>query len=207
MVAESCGQLMANTSPAPLLTFNEERHEYHHNGVPVPNVTRILSPLMDYSMVPADKLEIARQKGTHVHRMVELWATGDLVEETLPDWMKPVFAQWLKFVADTGFELFASENRVFHNTYRYAGTLDLYGKMHRNKYPCYIDIKRSFLAGPSIGLQLAAYQEAHGDKLAARFALKLNENGPYRLESFEDKADFGVFLSLLTIHNWKGKHQ
>lgn len=192
-----------------MLTFDEKSHKYWWNDKPVINVTRVLEPLTDYSMIPSDKLETARQKGVAVHKMVELDCKGDLDEEALPDWMRPALAQWRKFVGDTNFEMLESERRVFHPTYEYAGTLDLLGLMHGDYV--LIDIKRSFFAGPVIGLQTAAYREAYGTqekgaKTAKRYALRLNETGPYRLEPFEDKSDFGTFLSLLTIKRWKEKH-
>lgn len=193
-----------------VLTFNEAEHRYFWNGKPVPNVTRVLAPLTDYSMVSADTLELARQKGVAVHKMVELWAKGALDVDTLPDWMKPVYAHWLKFVDDTGFEVIASERRVYHPIYRYAGTLDLRGRMTRSKLrgEGILDVKRSFMAGDVIGLQTVAYEAADEasnkcERTQWRAALRLREDGPYRLETYDDKSDFNVFLSLLTIHNWK----
>lgn len=192
-----------------MLTFEEIAHEYRWNGAVVPSVTQILAPLVDYSHIPPAALEVARQKGVAVHKMVELDCKGDLDEDGLPDWMRPALERWRKFVAESGFEMIESEYRVFHPTYKFAGTLDLLGKM--NEGVAFIDVKRSFAAGPVIGLQLAAYHEAYCaqekvGKSANRYALKLSEAGPYRLEPFTDKNDFSTFLSLLTIHNFKRKH-
>lgn len=192
-----------------MLTFNEAEHKYYWCGARVPNVTSVLAPLVDYSMIPRDALEIARQKGVACHKMVELDCKGDLDEDTLPDWMRPALVQWRKFVTESGFQMIVSEHRVFHPHYQYAGTLDLLGRM--NGCVAFVDVKRSFAAGPVIGLQLAAYHEAYCaqekvGKAADRYALKLSEVGPYRLEPFTDKGDFGVFLSLLTIHKFREKH-
>lgn len=191
-----------------LLTFVEAEHAYYVDGVRVPNVTSILKPLTDYSMIGEAQMEIARQKGKATHRMVELWASGQL--ESVPVWMKPIEEQWLKFVAETRFELLKSEYRVYHPTYRFAGTLDLLGNIHGEL--AIVDIKRSFMAGPAIGYQLAAYESAYfaqhkeaGIRRAKRFALKLNEQGPYKLEPFTDENDLWVFLACLTVHNAKLK--
>lgn len=189
-----------------MLTFDEAAHRYYWQGTPVPNVTSVLSPLVDLSHIPADTLEIARQKGVAVHKMVELDAKGDLDESVLPEWMQPALEQWRKFVADSGFRMIESEFRVFHPLYRYAGTLDLLGYVHDD--PAFIDVKRSFAAGPVIGLQLAAYHEAYCaqekvGKRAKRYALRLNENGPYRLEPYTNPNDFNVFLALLTVQRFR----
>jgi hypothetical protein len=189
-----------------VLTFDPEAHLYRWNGLSVPNVTRVLAPIVDYSHIAPDVLELARQKGVAVHRMVELDVKGDLDEEGLPDWMRPVLVQWRKFVAETGFRMLRSEYRVFHPTYRYASTLDLFGHVWDDV--AFIDIKRSFAAGPAIGVQLAAYQEAYCaqekvGKHAKRYALRLSEVGPYRLEPFKSATDWQTFLALLTVHRWR----
>ena len=193
-----------------MLTFDEAQHQYHWRGVPVPNVTRILAPLIDLNHIPADVLETARQKGVAVHKMVELDAKGDLDEDTLPEWMRPVLDKWREFVRDTNFVVFNSEHRVYHPQYRYAGTLDLFGHMGPEKQYVLIDVKRSFMAGAVIGLQTAAYQAAlthdtHSTiaARAKRYALRLNENGPYRLELYQNQNDWNTFLALLTIHRWR----
>lgn len=187
-----------------MLEFRAADHTYWHSGVLVPGVTTILKPLTDYSMIPPHKLEIARQKGVAVHKMVELYCKDDLNEETLPEWMLPVLEQWKKFATESGFEMVASEQRVYCRKHGYAGTFDLFGTM-RGK-PALIDIKRSFLAGGVIGLQLAAYLKAHTDQPADRYALKLNENGPYRLEPYTDQKDFSEFMACLAFYRVKEKH-
>ncbi len=83
-----------------MLTFDEARHEYRFHGAVVPHVTGILKPLVDYSMVPPDRLEIARQKGVAVHKMVEADAKGELTD--LPEWMIPVYEYWLQVVNQMG---------------------------------------------------------------------------------------------------------
>lgn len=196
-----------------MLTFDPEAHVYHWNGQRVPNVTSIISHLTDYSRIPADKLEIARQKGVHVHAMVEMECKGMLDEDKLPEWMRPILAQWRLFVSQTGFRMIASEKRVYHSVYGYAGTLDLYGELvHAAKF-AFIDVKRSFLAGKVIGMQIAAYREGYlnqeadkAAKKAQRWALRLNENSPYRMEQYTDEAQFQDFLTCLAHQRLKEKY-
>lgn len=198
-----------------MLEFDEPSHVYKWDGQIVPNVTRIISPLSDYSRIPDAVLEKARQEGVHIHRMVEWDCLGVLVVDTLPEWMRPYFAAWRKFVAESGFKLIASEQKIYHRTYRYAGQLDLEGTLPllRIKRPAILDIKRSFYAGPAIGVQLAAYKAARDSETKGdarpdkRFGLKLQPNGEYRLEEFADPEDFGTFLGCLSILNWRLKHE
>lgn len=193
------------------LTFVEDTHEYFVEGKRVPSVTQILSGLVDYSHIEPRVLEEARQRGQHVHKMIELWAAGVLDVDTLPDWMRPAHEHWLQFVSDSGFELIASEKRVYHHHLRYAGTLDLRGKMRQfGDVHGVLDLKRSLLAGPVIGLQLAGYQMAEnlqpGPRVEWRAALRLNEKQRYKLEMYDDPADQAVFIAMLTLRNFKAKH-
>lgn len=197
-----------------MLTFQPAEHRYFWNGKPVPNVTSVIGHLSDYSMVPPDKLEVARQKGQAVHSMVEMHCKGILDIDELPEWLVPVLHRWVAFVAETGFRVIASERLVHHSTYAYAGTLDLYGELAHAAEFAFLDVKRSFLAGRVIGLQLAAYKGAYidqekadrGARSAKRYGLKLNENGPYRMEPYEDDSQFQEFLTCLAHQRVKEKY-
>lgn len=198
-----------------MLEFDQAAHRYTWNGEFVPHVTGILSPLTSYDRIPEHVLHHAQQEGIAIHRMVELDCYGDLDIEALPEWLTGHHKAWRLFLDETGFDFIASEHRVFHPQYRYAGTLDLAGYLRRVKRTTglsIVDVKRSFFAGPAIGSQTAAYTEAwnatHDKRLQAkhRFALQLRPDGTYRLEPFEDPSDFSVFLACLTLRRWKEKH-
>ena len=198
-----------------MLTFDPEKHVYHWEGKRVPNVTSVLAPLSDFSFIKPEVLENARLEGQAVHFMAEHDCKGDLDVEGLPEWMAGCYQAWCKFKEDTGFECMDSERRIYHPVYEYAGTPDLAGimpKLPKVKDPVLIDIKRSFYGGPVIGLQTAAYQEARNKEVPKdlrtkkRFALRLDKDGKYRLQPFEDPADFSVFLACLTMYRWRNQH-
>lgn len=198
------------------LTFEATEHRYLYQGKPVINVTRALDELVDYSMVAPSALETARQKGTAVHKMVELYARDDLDEASLPDWMRPALEAWKKFQEQTGFRIIESEFRVFHPSYQYAGTGDLYGEMvHAGEF-AHVDLKRSLMAGSIIGLQLAGYKDAYREMItdiekrrdarnAKRYALRLSEKGPPRLQEYADPRDLTDFLTCLNYRRLQEK--
>lgn len=204
---------MAVIAEVPTLHFDEASHTYTFGARRVPNVTLIIQPYSGYAGFDTTAMETARQKGKHVHKMIELDIAGTLDEDTLPEWMKPVLPEWRRFVADTGFHAMLSERRVYHPMFRYAGTLDLFGTMRKG--PALIDIKRSFLAGHATGMQTAAYLEAllkdptTPDEVLAsmvrasvkRFALRLREDGSYRMQEYDDALDRNDFLAALALHN------
>lgn len=185
-----------------MLTFDESAHRYYWNGKPVPGVTSVLTQLVDYSRIPPETLERARQEGAAIHKMVELYEKDDL--ESIPDWLLPRMHAYRKFKADSGFVVWKSEAQVYHSSYKYAGTFDLSGKLYGKN--ALVDIKRSFAAGAVIGCQLAAYAEADSMVIGARFALQLNDDGNYKLEEFKDKSDFQTFLAALHLYKWRLNH-
>lgn len=190
-----------------MLTFEPVSHIYRYRGQKVPNVTNILEPLHEMYPIASEILEKARQEGNAIHKMVELACNDDLGE--MPTWLQLRFEAWRKFVDETGFKFIASEQRVYHPMYGYAGTLDLAGGFESG--PCIIDIKRSFAAGQVIGIQLAAYREAKAAidkhwKNAQRWALRLNADGTYNMKQFRDEEDFGVFVALLKIQRYREKY-
>lgn len=196
-----------------MLTFDPAAHQYFWLDKPVVNVTRALSLLVDYSKIPADVLENAKQEGKAIHKTVELHCADDLDEDTLPDWLRPRLDAFKRFQTDTQFKVLASERRVYHPDYGYAGTADLFGAMvvpegrrSREVIAC-VDLKRSFAAGRVIGLQVAAYSEAWAHetnkRVARRFALRLRADGTYRCEPFDAKDDFALFLAALSLYKFK----
>lgn len=198
-----------------MLIFDEATHTYTWNGKPVPNVTRILSPLSDFSMVPPDVLERARQEGKYVHSMIEADCEGDLDVEALADWAKPAYAAWCDFKAISGFRCLLSEAKGYHKGMGFAGTLDLVceiPKLAGWKGIALLDVKRSLYGGPVIGLQLAAYKamvessEKDAPKIARRGALRIAKDGKFYLAPYDDGQDFPTFCALLTIQRWRAKH-
>lgn len=190
-----------------MLTFDEPSHTYAWQGKPVPSVTKILEPLIDYSMVNQEVLERGRLLGTAVHRMTELHDNDDLDESSLSPQMLMYLGGWKQFRADTGFVPETIEKRMYHELYGYSGTSDRTGVIKGKK--AVIDIKKMMTLGAVIGVQLAAYKELHNlnsEGITERYALGLRPDGTYRLQAFTGNKDFSVFVSLLTIYNWRTQH-
>lgn len=208
-----------------MLTFDEQSHTYFWNGRVVPNVTKIISHLTSYDHIPADRLEVARQQGVAVHRMAELHFKGTLdlaalYSEEAQAWLIPHYEALMRFIDESGFEVWAAERRMYHPSLGYAGTPDLVGlapRLKSIKGPGLFDIKRSFFGGPAIGLQTVAYTRIWNDVEAKkqkdlripdghRFALQLRNDGSYRLNQYEDTDDQVAFLACLQQHHWRTKH-
>lgn len=188
------------------LTFDEGTHTYRFDGELVPGVTSVLAPLSDFSFVDPDVLDAASAFGTAVHLACELDDRDQLDEETLDDALAPYLAGWRRFCADYAAEWTQIEAKVFHQTLRYAGTLDRYGKLRGKPYV--VDIKTSTSLMPSVGPQLAAYKNAIPGvpPLTGRMAVQLKADGTYTAKEYTERGDWPLFCSLLTLRNWCAQH-
>jgi len=183
-----------------MLTFEPEPHIYRWKGRVVPGVTRALSVVeRGFGFVDPDVLEAARSFGNHMHRAIKLFNDGSLDEEALDPQLKPRLQQWKKFLFDTGFEVTAGEEAVYHHKFGYAGRLDVRGLWEKrgNARLWLIDLK-SGAVPRTCQLQTSGYAEAAETKPRFRAALQLMDDR-YNLVIHDDPADFNYFISALNV--------
>ena len=189
------------------LEFDEAKHEYRLEGALLPSVTQVLKPLQDFSTIPEDILERSANFGTAVHLATTLWDQNDLDMDSLDPAIVPYLEAWKRFCDETKITFEAIESQVVSEKYRYAGTLDRIGFL--NEKATVIDIKTG-VVNPTIGVQLAGYlvawNETHVLKVTKRASVALLKDGRYKVDWWEDKADWACFLALLQITNWQLAH-
>ena len=190
-----------------MLTFDPSNHSYRFSGRPVPSVTQLLQHLHSFEGVPHDVLEAAKERGTAVHLTTELFDKDDLVEDTLDPVLTGYLKGWRQFKADHKARFVGIEKRVYHPTFRYAGTYDRKGYLDGGPEVWRLDIKTSIQSHPVWGLQTAAYERADnplpGDR---RGTVQLRPDGTYRFHEWTDAADWPTFVSLASLHHWTQKH-
>ena len=188
-----------------MLTFDESAHAYYWNGERVPGVTSILGPLVDFRGVPLAVLEAKADLGRRVHLATELDDVDDLDESSVESDVSPYLEAWRRFKREKRVEIEAVERKVYHPTYRYAGALDRVLRFDGARFLA--DIKTSVEVAATAGPQTAAYLQANGDhSISRRAAIQLRPDGSYRVRELNDPQDWPVFLSCLTINNFKAKH-
>ena len=178
------------------LTFDEEAHVYRYAGRVVPSVTQVLSiaSANDFTHVDGEVLERARSFGKHVHAMIDLDNRGELDEEALDGELLLYLNQWRLFLRESGFKVTASEQRIYHKIFKYAGTCDtLLGQ----GTSWVLDIKTGSMP-KTVGAQLAAYQAALEPRPRRRLCLVLS-NHNYRLHECKSLSDFALFTSCLNV--------
>lgn len=190
------------------LEFREHDHTYWRGGVRIPNVTSALK-VLDADMlarVSAEDLEYAQSLGRAVHKVVELDCLKTLKRTSLTPVLEPYYAAWLKFLAETGFVVQRTEEKVYHPLHKYAGQLDLIGALHKKL--ALLDVKSGSF-WPSHGPQTAAYKAAFeagtksGMRIQSRYVLRLKDNGTYDLKPHTDPDDWAVFLSCLNLLRYR----
>ena len=188
------------------LTFDEDRHEYRVRGVIVPSVTQVLAPLSSFDGVPAQVLEAKRDLGQRVHLACQLHDEDDLDEASVEPDVAPYLEAYRRFLADTDARVVLNESRVYHPTYRYAGTLDRVFRIGEDRW--LVDLKTSFTTPRAAGPQTAAYLAALTTMLGnvrptRRAALRLRPDGTYRLDPLDRPDDWSAFLACLTLNRFK----
>lgn len=184
------------------LVFNEAEHSYRLNGRRLPSVTQVLDFYNDFSMVREDVMELARWRGSLVHRITELYDKDDLIEENVEEWAVPYLAAWKRFRADTQFKIRDIEVPRASDAYGYAGTIDRLGAIGRHDWV--IDIKGGAVP-PTAGLQTAAYRRLipgnYVDHIR-RATVQLKKDGTYALLEWKREDDWAIFRRMLEIHTW-----
>ncbi|MBZ5497676.1 MAG: hypothetical protein LAP85_14840 [Acidobacteriia bacterium] len=193
-----------------MLNFNPEKHEYSlPTGEVLVSVTQVIdrSGLVDTSHFT----EFHRLRGQAVHMACEYDDQGCLDESSIDSRILPYVDAYRRFKAEIEFAWEGVEDRRWHRTFRYAGTIDRWGLMHLggDLVPVVLDLK-SGVPEACWGIQLAAYAHLLDQPECYRRAvLRLKRDGKYDLRELphsEAAEDWSTFVSLMNVLRWKAKH-
>jgi hypothetical protein len=192
-----------------MLAFDPITHTYTEDGRKIPGVTSVLqrAGLVDYSHIPESIREASLNRGTVVHAICALDAVNNLYEPSVHDDVKGYLAAFRKFKKDMIAEVIGVERKLISLKYHYAGTSDLFAVTHKGQRAV-VDYKTAETFCPANDIQLIAYmkmEQESGQKVNERFSVLLNSDGEYKVYPCKNSAshDFNIFLSALSIYNWK----
>ncbi len=183
-----------------MLEFDDLTHTYRYGGVVVPSVTGMLrdAGLIDSTWFTPESAE----RGTFIHKAIALDTKDDLAEDSMDDDERGYVLAARKFRTDCGLVPVEVEGRVYHETYRYAGTFDLRAKSG-SSYPTWLVDYKSGVVAPWTELQLAGYAACIGGA-HRRFGVELRPNGDYRMTEFQNHAAAdAVWRAICTVNLWK----
>lgn len=183
--------------------FDPDNHVHWLNGNPVASVTGAMRDLL-YD--PRKYAAGAADRGTRVHIATELW---DLYgEETNDLEALPYLKAWQLFRAEKQFTPDRIESAACNEPMGFAGVIDRIGHTPEISR-ILVDIK-SGPPEPWHAIQTAAYAVlAENAYKLERWGVYLKPDGTYYLHVHprqQLQADLAIFLSCLSIHNWRGKH-
>ncbi len=139
------------------MKFNEEKHEYVHQGSTYISATTLLKKYglsADYAGIPQDVLDRAAKKGNAVHKALELFVGGD---QSMLGLLREVDL-FSNYITQRGIDLTTAkaEEVVFDTQYKIAGTVDFQYQDGNDNYIA--DFKTtSQLHFDSVAWQLSIY--------------------------------------------------
>jgi hypothetical protein len=164
-----------------------------------PHVTDILAGagLIDATFFT----QAARDVGSAVHAATHFLDEGDLDWRSVDPVALPRVRTYQRFLDEVRPVVLGVEERVFHEAYRYQGTLDR--RMQINGLEAVVDLKGPYRA-PWQAIQVAAYAGTFARPMA-RYTLHLDDE-KYQLIEHRGRRDFDVFKAALTLTAWRKEH-
>ena len=197
---------------APDFRFDQESHTYWLDGVQIDGVTSMLKDMEDLSSIPPAILARKAALGTAVHYATELDDQGLLDEDTVHEEVRGYLEGWRMFKREHEVKFISIEQKLAHCRMRYAGTVDRVMKVDGERGVW--DIKCRLEIPPSVGIQLAAYNELVRENCLvdrryklANHAIQLKPDGTYQIHSFNHEEHYAAWVALLTLRNWRKNHE
>lgn len=191
---------------APDILFDEELHQYTVNGAVRPHVTQILATLgfIDFSGIPQDRLEAARQRGIAVHAAIQFIEEDDLDWSTVAPVVRPYVDAFLEFKEEVGYRTLEREKVLFHEELNYCGRVDAIAEMTKlGVERAVIDYKSGAIL-PATKYQLAAYAMAAGEDIKVpRFSLHLMDYGKYKLIADKKNGEPWIVANRRNDEGWR----
>jgi len=158
--------------------------------------------------------------GTLIHDWAASYFKALFEKKTLPKRpinkeMKNAIDGLFKWAKENKLVIARSEQKIYHDKWKYAGTLDLEGMVNGKR--TVIDLKTGNALYPEAFLQASAYLKAREQETGKKYPggviiVRLSKENPEKhIEAFETKKDenvdehFRCFLNCLQIYRWQMK--
>jgi len=198
------------------IAFDAVAHEYRTpDGARVPSVTEILGAVgvsVDFEELGGRSaktfadIERKRALGHALHADAHAYDDDDLNVDTVHAEVRPYLDAWITFRRNTGIRPIVRERRVYHPTWRYAGTLDgLF--VTPQGVTVLVDIKTGDPTDSGCQWQTAGYAEAYridhpNDRIGLRWGVQLVPGKviPYVVHPYDSWRDVLEFQAFVTTY-------
>ena len=202
-----------------MINFIEESHTYwtEMDGatyMEVPSVSSILTEMLglDYAKINP----FYADRGTAVHKAIELTHEDNLDESSVDEEVKPFLDGYFDFLEKTKFKPMLWEQRLFSKRLWVAGTMDIAGTIgfqilnQRHLIDIKTGQKQKWHQLQTAGYALMLSEEMERQKTPItieRHCLYIDKKSKWKLDPHNNKSDFSVFESMATVYNRKGDYR
>lgn len=164
------------------------------------SVTQVLSPFVDYSNVPPDRLDYAAARGRLIHAAAASHAQG-LFEMPMPADHQGYFDSFRNWFDKYVLKVIWVEKELRDDAYKFFGHPDILAELVSYEI-LVIDYKTPAQEQRTWKAQLSAY--CHLAKVPASMVLKLDANGKAAkaIRYTKQNQDFAAFLSALNAYRY-----
>ena len=171
-------------------TYDDSTHSYYIDGVKVPSVTELTSPITATKYaIGSELIENARHRGSRVHELCEAY-DYDILEEVEPELIGYLQA-YVAFVRDYRPTWLYIEHRMYSRNDMFAGTADRIGKIDGRLW--IVDLKTTSSMDRQSKIALAAQMEGYATLAAengigsdfCRMGVQLKNDGKYTVHTSE----------------------
>ncbi|MCI4625031.1 MAG: hypothetical protein L3V56_03625 [Candidatus Magnetoovum sp. WYHC-5] len=180
------------------LQYDDFTHTYTVDGTVVPSVTQILK---EFGFYKGEQYFTTSSsgRGKYIHEACQMYDEGVLDLDSAALEHKGYIQGWVNFLQETKLHVIDIERPIYHELYRFAGTVDRFGILYGKKV--ILDIKTG-VPQPSDRLQTAGYQWLYNglcELIDGRYCLYLKQNGTYKLKEHKEREDCNDFLALVRL--------
>ena len=157
---------------------------------------------------PYDTLDKDADRGSTVHSIVESWKKTKEYIETIPAPYRGYADAFYAWIKDNKVEILENEKTVVSKKNKFAGTVDIIGKVNGKLYVIDVKTNNSGAIYETYHLQVSAYIEAlreNGVAVEGGYVLVLSPEGKYTYGQV--KECFDVFLKLRDVWVWKNQEK
>lgn len=182
------------------IELEELTHTYRVDGIVKPALTRVLSPLNDFTGIPASVLEKAAKRGSDLHLMIHYAIKDTLDMASLDSNQKVLMGRFLDWLYELGFKIedCHSEIRMYHDQLDLCCTADLLigDSIYEMKFGQIKDV----YVGAQTAAQADMVENNFGIKIKNRYALFPDPKGKFKTKPYKSKEDYRIFRRLHQYH-------
>ncbi len=186
------------------IDFSSLTHQYFYKERDLISVTKAFEKVgaTDFSKVPFEVIEPARERGDTVHDMAAMFGNEILDEDTVTEEYEGYLSAIQKFYKERVKKIIAIEQKIYNLHFCYAGTLDIL-YLNKSRQLCLDDWKTPKKDHKVSKWQTAAYayawEKLTRKKVSERASVLLRPDGTYQREEHKNplKRDFDDFVTIL----------